>query len=300
VIARLTSLFPIWALLIGLLAWWIPTPFIAAKPAIVWMLGLIMFAMGLSLRPENFLEVSRRPRLILLGILLQYSLMPALAWGLSICFGLPASLMLGMILVGSSPGGTASNVICYLARGDVALSITLTTVSTLLAVIATPLLTLFYAGKAIDIPALKMLKDILLMIVIPVMGGVLINTLLGKQIQKIKHVLPLLSMITILLIIGIVIALNHERIGSIGQLLLLAVAVHNGLGLAVGYLVPRLLGQDRRTARTLAIETGMQNSGLAVALAVKYFSPAAALPGALFSVWHNLSGSLLASYWRKR
>jgi BASS family bile acid:Na+ symporter len=208
--------------------------------------------------------------------------------------------MIGMILVGASPGGTASNVICYLAKGDVALSITLTTVSTLLAVIATPLLTLLYAGKAIDIPALKMLKDILLMIVIPVLGGVMINTLLGSHIQKIKQALPMISMIAILFIIGIVIALNHDRIGDIGKLLLLAVALHNGLGLMIGYLIPRALGKDRRTARTLAIEIGMQNSGLAVALAVKYFSPVSALPGALFSIWHNLSGSLLASYWRRR
>lgn len=297
---RITILFPVWALMTGILAWWLPEPFIAAKPSIVWVLGLIMFSMGLTLRPENFIEVSRRPAVILLGVFLQYTIMPALAWGLSLWLGLPASLMIGMILVGASPGGTASNVICYLAKGDVALSITLTTVSTLLAVIATPLLTLLYAGKAIDIPALKMLKDILLMIVIPVLGGVMINTLLGSHIQKIKQTLPMISMIAILFIIGIVIALNHDRIGDIGKLLLLAVALHNGLGLMIGYLIPRALGKDRRTARTLAIEIGMQNSGLAVALAVKYFSPASALPGALFSIWHNLSGSLLASYWRRR
>jgi len=145
-----------------------------------------------------------------------------------------------------------------------------------------------------------MLKDILLMIVIPVLSGVMINTLLGSHIQKIKQTLPMISMIAILFIIGIVIALNHDRIGDIGKLLLLAVALHNGLGLMIGYLIPRALGKDRRTARTLAIEIGMQNSGLAVALAVKYFSPASALPGALFSIWHNLSGSLLASYWRRR
>lgn len=297
---RITILFPVWALMTGILAWWLPEPFIAAKPSIVWVLGLIMFSMGLTLRPENFIEVSRRPAVILLGVFLQYAIMPALAWGLSLWLGLPASLMIGMILVGASPGGTASNVICYLAKGDVALSITLTTVSTLLAVIATPLLTLLYAGKAIDIPALKMLKDILLMIVIPVLGGVMINTLLGSHIQKIKQTLPIISMIAILFIIGIVIALNHDRIGDIGKLLLLAVALHNGLGLMIGYLIPRALGKDRRTARTLAIEIGMQNSGLAVALAVKYFSPASGLPGALFSIWHNLSGSLLASYWRRR
>lgn len=296
---RITTLFPVWALVTGILAWCLPEPFIAAKPAIVWVLGLIMFAMGLTLRPENFLEISRRPAVILLGVFLQYAIMPALAWGLSLWLGLPASLMVGMILVGASPGGTASNVICYLAKGDVALSITLTTVSTLLAVIATPLLTLLYAGKAIDIPALKMLKDILLMIVIPVLGGVIINTLLDSHIQKIKHALPIISMTAILFIIGIVIALNHDRIEDIGKLLLLAVALHNGLGLMIGYLIPRALGKDQRTARTLAIEIGMQNSGLAVALAVKYFSPVSALPGALFSVWHNLSGSLLASYWRR-
>jgi bile acid:Na+ symporter, BASS family len=300
VIHRITALFPIWALLTGLLAWWIPAPFIAAKPTIVWILGLIMFSMGLTLRPENFIEITRRPSVILLGVFLQYAIMPALAWVLSIWLGLPAALTIGLILVGASPGGTASNVICYLAKGDVALSITLTTVSTLLAVIATPLLTLLYAGQAVDIPALNMLRDILLLILLPVLGGLLINTLLGNYIQKLKSFLPLISVTAIVFIIGIVIALNHDRMGSISRLLLLAIALHNGLGLMIGYLIPRIMGKDRRTARTLAIETGMQNSGLAVALAVKYFSPVAALPGAIFSVWHNLSGSLLASYWGRR
>jgi bile acid:Na+ symporter, BASS family len=300
VIHRITALFPLWALLIGLLAWVLPAPFIAAKPSIVWLLGLIMFSMGLTLRTGNFLEILKRPSLILLGISLQYALMPALAWLISIVLGLPAALMIGMILVGTSPGGTASNVICYLARGDVALSITLTTVSTLLAIIATPLLTLLYAGHSVDIPAMQMLWDILRIVILPVLGGVLINTLFSSFLHRIKTVLPAVSVAAIVIIIGIVIALNHERIGDIGGRLLLAVALHNALGLLLGYTIPRLLGRDMKTARTLAIETGMQNSGLAVALAIKYFTPLSALPGALFSLWHNLTGSLLASYWGRR
>lgn len=299
-IHRITALFPLWALLICLLAWLLPGSFIAAKSSVVWLLGLIMFSMGLTLRPENFLEVLKRPSLILLGTALQYVVMPALAWMISVGLGLPSALMIGMILVGTSPGGTASNVICYLARGDVALSITLTTVSTFLAIIATPLLTLLYAGQAVDIPAMKMLWDILRIVLLPVLGGIFINTLFSRHLYRIKTVLPIISIAAIVFIIGIVIALNHERISTIGWLLLLAVVLHNSLGLLLGYVIPRLLGRDRKTARTLAIETGMQNSGLAVALAIKYFTPLAALPGAVFSLWHNLSGSLLASYWGRR
>jgi BASS family bile acid:Na+ symporter len=299
-ISRITSLFPLWALLVSVLAYLAPELFAGWKSAIVPLLGLVMFGMGMTLTAGNFAEVLRRPGIVLLGTALQFLVMPAAAWLVALALGLPPMVAAGLVLVGSCPGGTASNVVCYLARGDVALSITLTTVSTLLAVVATPALTLFYAGAQVPVPADLMLMSIAKIVLLPVLGGVLVNRFAGRRLASVKHLFPLLSVVAIVVIIAIIVALNHDHLAVMGPAVAVAVMLHNGIGLAVGYGLPRLLGQDVHICRTLAIEVGMQNSGLAVALAVKYFSPAAALPGALFSVWHNLSGSLLAGGWRHR
>ncbi len=200
-----------------------------------------------------------------------------------------------MVLVGVSPGGTASNVICYLARGDVAVSIALTTASTLAAVAATPVLTYWYVGQVVDVPVIDMLLDVLKIIIAPVAAGVIINYLFGHKLRAIKQWFPLVSVCAIVLIIAIIVALNQGRLGGIAVTLVTAVIAHNGIGLAGGYWIARLLGFERKICRTLAIEVGMQNSGLAVTLAIKYFSSVAALPGALFSIWHNISGALLAA-----
>lgn len=264
------------------------------------LLAVIMLCMGLTLRFEDFARVLKTPHLIALGLALQYSVMPAAAFLIASTLGLDPLLAAGMILVGASPGGTASNVICYLARANVALSITLTSLSTLLAILLTPWLSWLYIDASIHVPALEMLKTILLLVIAPVSLGVVINQYLGHWIRSLHHTLPLIAVSAIVMIIGIVVALNHERIGSLGLLLALAVMLHNLAGLVSGYLVTRWLGFDKQAARTMAIETGMQNSGLAVALAVKYFAPTAALAGAIFSVWHNISGSLLASLWSRK
>jgi BASS family bile acid:Na+ symporter len=270
------------------------------RPAILPLLGVVMFGMGMTLTAANFTEVLRRPRLIGLGLLLQFSLMPLIAWLVAWVFGLPAELAAGLVLVGSCPGGTASNVVCYLARGDLALSISLTTLSTLLAVLATPWLTWLYVGERVPVPRWEMLISILKVVLLPVICGVLLNRLVGMRLRSIKRVFPLLSVAAIVLIIGIVVALNQTRLIDLGPALVVCVMLHNLLGLASGYGCARLLGYDARISRTLAIEVGMQNSGLAVALAGKHLSAAAALPGALFSVWHNLSGSALAGWWSAR
>ncbi len=298
-INSITRLFPLWAITLSVIAWLFPQPFIELKPAIMPLLALIMLCMGLTLHFRDFTRVFATPRLIVLGVILQYSVMPAAAFVIAHALGLGAMLTAGMILVGASPGGTASNVICYLARANVALSITLTSLSTLLAIVLTPWLSWLYIDTSIHVPALEMLKTILLLVIAPVTLGVLINEYLHRFIRPISQSLPLVAVIAIVTIIGIVVGLNHERIGNLSLMLLLAVALHNAAGLLIGYLVTRLLGHSEQEARTLAIETGMQNSGLAVALAVKYFAPAAALAGAIFSVWHNISGSLLASFWRR-
>jgi len=295
-----TTLFPLWALLAALLALWQPVPFVAAKPLIVPLLGIVMFGMGMTLTWQSFAAVLRQPGRLGLGLALQYLVMPLAAWAVAVGLGLPPALMAGLVLVGASPGGTASNVVCYLARGDLALSITLTTVSTLLAIVATPFLTWLYVGERVPVPVASMLLSIFKIVLLPVTLGVLTNSLLGRRLAPLQPLFPVISVLAIVAIIAIVVGLNQYNLATMGPLLALAVVLHNGIGLATGYGAGRLLTRDERTARTLAIEVGMQNSGLAVALAVKYFSAAAALPGALFSVWHNLSGSLLAAWWSRR
>jgi BASS family bile acid:Na+ symporter len=299
-IPRLTQLFPLWALVFSLLAWWQPQWLVAGKPAIVPLLMLIMFGMGLTLRWDDFRQVFKRPGVIALGVALQYSLMPLLAWTIGRALQLPKELLIGLVVVGACPGGTASNVIAYLARANVALSVSITLVSTLIAVIATPLLTWCYLGERIPVPVEGMLVSLLQIVVIPVVAGSALNTFFPRQLATAREPFPLLSVIAIVVVIGIIVALNQSRMAEAGIAVFVAVALHNALGLAGGYGIARLLRQDKVTARTLAIEVGMQNSGLGVALAVKHFTPLAALPGALFSVWHNLSGSLLAALWRKQ
>lgn len=297
---RPTTYFPIIAVLFAIFAYRFPAVFIDLKPAIVPLLMAIMFSMGLTLGLDDFKRVLRQPRLISLGLLLQYLNMPLAAYVISILLGLPTELMIGMVLVGASAGGTASNVVCYLAKGDVALSITLTMTSTLVAVIAMPMLTALYVGQRVPVPVTDMLTSIVLIVAIPVLTGVLLNSLMAKYIKRIQMAFPLVSIAAIVFIIAIIVALNHQRLQDIGALVILAIVLHNLTGLLSGYWLTRWLGYGRKTSKTLAIEVGMQNSGLSVALAIQYFSPLAALPGALFSIWHNISGSILAGYWSSK
>ncbi len=299
-IHRITSLFPLWAILLSAIAFLWPDLFTDMKPAIVPLLGVVMFGMGMTLSWSNFAEVLRRPKVIGIGVLLQFLVMPLAAWLIGSLLGRPLPLLVGLVLVGACPGGTASNVICYLARGDVALSITLTTCSTLLAVFATPALTWFYVGQQVPVPVWDMLWSVAKIVLLPVTLGVVVNGLVGTRLQQVKSLFPLLSVLAIVVIIAIVVALNQTRLANIGLSVALAVVLHNSVGLAGGYWLSRMLGWDERICRTIAIEVGMQNSGLGVALAVKYFSAVAAVPGALFSIWHNLSGSMLASYWSRK
>jgi len=298
-IVNITRLFPLWALLFTLLAWWQPSLFSGYRALIMPLLSLVMFGMGLGLHVSDFARALNMPRLIVLGVGLQYGIMPAAALGISLLLNLDPVQTAGMVLVGASPGGTASNVICYLARGNVALSITLTAISTLLAVILTPLLALLLIDARIEVPAGDMILRIAYIVIAPVCAGLVLNHFFSARLKSIQHVFPLVSVVSIVLIIAIIVALNAANIAQVGWLMLLAVALHNAVGLGGGYLISRLLGFPERECRTLAIEVGMQNSGLAVALAIKYFPVAAAMPGAFFSLWHNLSGSLLAAFWSR-
>lgn len=296
---RVTGLFPLWAVLISAIAVVYPAPLILLTWAIVPLLGIVMFGMGVTLTASDFTAIMKRPAIIALGVVLQFLLMPLIGWLLTRILSLPLPLAVGVVLVGSAPGGTASNVITYLARGDVALSITLTSMSTMLAVVMTPLLTWVYVGQLVAVPTADMLLSILKIILLPVVCGIFVNTQWGDRLTGVKRLFPLMSIAAIILIIGIIVALNRPQLSTLALPVIVAVILHNLLGLAGGYVIPKALGLDSTICRTIAIEVGMQNSGLAVALAVKYFSPAAALPGALFSIWHNLSGAALASFWSR-
>jgi len=298
-IRLLSLLFPVWAILLSLIAFYFPSSFVVLKSGIIYLLGLIMFAMGMTLKAQDFIRVFKRPVVIAVGILLQFGIMPMVAFLVSVLLDLPRELLIGMLLVGAAPGGTASNVICYLAKADVALSVSLTLVSTLLAIVLMPLLSWLYLHQTVEINAIKMLLNIGLIVLLPLAGGVLFNAFFEEKVGALKKIFPLISMSAIVLIIAIVVALNKENISHVSLWLASAVVLHNAIGLSLGYSISKLLGYDIKTCRTIAIEVGMQNSGLAVAIAGLHFASLklVALPGALFSIWHNLSGALLASLW---
>jgi BASS family bile acid:Na+ symporter len=299
-LARVTRLFPLWAVLVSLAAYFAPASVAGIAPHVTGLLTLIMLSMGITLSLADFQRVFTRPAPVVAGIALHYLVMPLAAWAIAKALRMPPDLTAGMVLVGSVASGTSSNVMIYLARGDVALSVTISALSTLVGVFATPLLTRLYVDASIAVDVHGMLMSILQIVALPIAIGLAINHLFGKLVRRIEPVLPLVSMVSILLIIAAVVGGTQQSIASVGLVVALGVVLHNGLGLLGGYWGARLLGFDEAVCRTLAIEVGMQNSGLAATLGKLYFAPVAALPGALFSVWHNLSGSLLAGYWAGR
>jgi BASS family bile acid:Na+ symporter len=266
--------------------------------AVVPLLGVIMLGMGATLSGKDFLLAFKKPQATLLGVALQFLLMPLLAFAIGHLLKLPRDQFAGLVMVGAVAGGTASNVITYLAGGDVALSITMTACSTAAGVVLTPLLAQILLAQTVEVPAWEMFKSILLMVALPVSLGLVINRVFRKHIHFIETVSPIISAIGIVLVIGIVVSLNSSNLQSCGLLVLSAVVLHNFLGMLSGYLLAKLCRCSSKTAITIAIEVGMQNSGLAAALAKTFFGAAATLPGAIFSVWHNISGALLAALYK--
>ena len=263
------------------------------------LLGLVMFGMGLTLRPADFALVAKRPVPIVVGVLAQYVVMPGVAVFVSWLMQLPPEIAAGVILVGCAPGGTASNVVSYLARGDVAVSVTMTSISTLLAPLLTPLLTLWLAGAYMPLDGAAMARSIAMVVLLPVVLGLVVRLALPRVVVRLLPVLPWFSVVVIAAIVAIVVSGSADKIVQAGLLVLVAVAVHNVLGLLLGWAVGRVTGQPAPVRRTTAIEVGMQNSGLAAGLAAQYMPPVAALPGAVFSVWHNLSGAVFALLCRR-
>lgn len=294
----ISRLFPILAIIVSLLAYYDPSPLLSWKTAIIPLLAMVMFCMGLTLRINDFKRVWNNPQPIALAIIIQFTVMPLAAILLAKAFDLSDELTIGMLIVGACAGGTASNVMTYLARGDVALSVSMTLASTLWGVIATPLIISATAGEMVQIDSQSILFSVIKMVLIPIIAGILITHYQPQLANKINKYLADIASGLILLIIAIIVALNAEEISTLGYAVFAAVALHNIIGLISGYAAGKLTRQTEVTCRTLAIEIGMQNSGLGVALALKYFGPMAALPGAIFSIWHNISGAILAGLWR--
>ena len=266
-----------------------------------YLLGVVMFGMGLTLRLQDFKIVFSRPKDVVIGCLAQFTVMPLLAWALSRLFQLDEALALGVVLVGCCPGGTASNVITYLAKGDLALSVGMTGVSTLLAPFLTPLLTWVLAGKSVNVDVASMFLSILWVVILPIVVGLTIKALWPRFTEKAVDYLPAFSSVAIALIVAIIIAANADKLLAGGIVIVLVVMLHNICGLGVGYLIGRLLGLSEPKKRAISIEVGMQNSGLASSLATLHFAayPLATIPGAIFSVWHNISGAVVAYLYRK-
>lgn len=269
-------------------------------PYVGWLLGVVMFGMGMTLTFQDFRRVLQRPWEVLLGVVAQFLIMPLAAWFLVWLFALPPELAIGVVLVGTCPGGTASNVISYLARGDVALSVSMTMATTLLAPVVTPTLTWLLAGSWIEVSFMAMMISIAQMVLLPLLLGLTAHHFFERTVERILPVMPVVSVFTIVLLVGGVVALSAERLWDVGLLMAGIVVLHNAFGLILGYGMASLFRLDSRKARTISIEVGMQNSGMAASLAVMYFSPAAAIPGAIFSVWHNISGSIVANYFVRR
>lgn len=284
-------------LLSAIVALTFPETISRAKPTVINpLLGVIMFGMGLTLRAEDFRIVFSRPKDVIIGCLAQFSVMPLLAWLLARIFSLDEALSVGVMLVGCCPGGTASNVITYLAKGDLALSVGMTGVSTILAPIATPLLVWLLAGQTVDVNVAGMLLSILWVVILPIVAGLVVKRLWPRQTAKATAYLPTLSTLAICAIVLIVISANAGKLMSGGLVIVLVVMLHNLCGLGIGYGIGRLLGLSTAKRRAISIEVGMQNSGLASSLATLHFAsyPMATIPGAVFSVWHNISGAIVA------
>lgn len=293
--------FAIWVVVFAYIAAQFPETFRIFVPWIPYLLGIVMLGMGLTLTFKDFAEVTKNPKSVLIGVVAQFIVMPSIAYGLAKLFNLPPNLAIGVILVGCCPGGTSSNVMTYLARGNTALSVACTTISTLLAPILTPAIFYVFASQWLEINAMGMFISVLQMVLLPILVGVVIRTLFKQKVEQFSQTMPLISVIAIVLIVTAVVSVSRDRIIESGLLIFVVVALHNGLGYLIGYFAGRFLKLPVADSKAVAIEVGMQNSGLGAALAALHFkaNPVIAVPSAVFSFWHNISGPILAMMFSK-
>jgi BASS family bile acid:Na+ symporter len=296
---RFVGLFTLWVILGATVAFVRPTAFSGYGATIVPLLGIVMLGVGVTLRLEDFRLVLASPKAVIVGVAAQFIWMPLLGFLLAHLLHLSPSLAAGEVLVGACPGGTASNVLTFLAGGDVALAVTMTGVTTLLAPVLTPLLTYVYANAWVKVPVLEMLAKTTEIVLIPVVLGIVLRRLAGRFEGRLLEWMPAVSVAGIVWIISVIVAGNHDTLLKVGGTVLIAVALHNVLGMAAGYLTARAFSLGDAQVRAIAIEVAVQDSGLGVVLAKGFFGNAAALPSAVFSVWQNLSGPVAAWFFRR-
>ncbi|MDR3560345.1 MAG: bile acid:sodium symporter family protein [Negativicutes bacterium] len=295
---KFTGLFPLWVVLVSALSYLYPDPVKPWGAYVPYYLAIVMLCMGLTMQAADFKLVFSSPRDVMWGVIPRFVIMPFVGFSIAKLMGLPPALAAGLILVGCCPSAVASNVMTFLSKGDTPLSVTVSSVNTILAPLLTPALFLLLAGSIVPVNAQAMLIDIAKVVLLPITIGVVIRQLLNAAVEKIMPALPSISTISLLFIIGTGVAMNAGRLASVAIVAFLAVVLHNAFGLLLGYLTARKLGGlSLHKAKAITFEIGMENSGLAVGLALAHLDPMAAIPGAIFSAWHNLTGSALASYW---
>lgn len=294
-----TKYFAIWVLVFGVVAYFVPAPFLAVKPVNNWFFALTMFGIGAVLQADDFKRIAKRPVIVLIGCCAQFTIMPIGAFLLTKLFSMPPELAVGLVLTGSAPGAMASNVMSYIAKADTAYSVSLTTVSTLLCPLLTPGLTFILVGSVLDIPFWPMVLFVIKILVIPLLAGFSLRHYFNDRFEKILSIFPAISVTFIIFICSLVIALNKNYLAEVTLLILTAAVILNAYGMFFGYGVGKLFKMEIKRRRTLAIEIGMQNAGLGTLLALKYFGEKAAMPAAIFVFVCIITASIMAEIWQK-
>lgn len=289
--------FAIWVLVAAGLAIWIPEYFTWIGSYITILLGIVMFGMGMTLKLDDFKLILQHPKGVIIGIVSQFVIMPLLAFALAKVFNLPPEIAVGVILVGCCPGGTSSNVMTFLAKGNTALSVTITSCTTLLAPFVTPALIYLLASEWLPVSFMAMFMSVIKVVLIPIILGILAQFLFRPLVEKSVDILPTVSVVAIVMIVAAVVSGSRDKILETGLIIFAIVILHNGLGYLLGFLVAKLFKLKYDDQKAVSIEVGMQNSGLGAQLAMAHFDPVSAVPSAIFSFWHNISGPILATYW---
>lgn len=295
-----TNTFLLWMLVAAIIGFIFPAQLATLSGWVPYLLGIVMLGMGLTIDPKDFKIVFQAPRSVIIGVILQYTIMPLTAFLIAKLFNLPPEVAIGVILVGCCPGGTSSNVMSYLANANVALSVAITSVSTLLAPILTPALIYLFANQWLEVSFMSMFWSVVQVILIPIIIGFILQKLFKNFAAKSATALPTVSVVAISLILASVVGGSKSQILETGLLIFAVVILHNIVGYTLGYTLAKIFHLERADKKAVSIEVGMQNSGLAVSLATVHFSPLAAVPGAVFSLIHNITGPILAKYWNKR
>ncbi|OFQ08664.1 symporter [Staphylococcus sp. HMSC072E01] len=295
-----TKTFLLWMFIAAIIGFIFPIQLATIGQFVPWLLGIVMLGMGMTIKPSDFKLVFKEPRSVIIGVILQFTIMPILAYTIAKIFHLPAELAIGVILVGCCPGGTSSNVMSYLANANVALSVAITSVSTLLAPFVTPALIYLFAHEWLHVSFLSMLWSVIQVVLLPIIIGFILQLASKKVTREATKILPIISVVAISLILAAVVGGSKSQILKTGLLIFIVVILHNAVGYLLGYVLAHVFKLDRRDKKAVSIEVGMQNSGLAVSLATVHFNPLAAVPGAVFSFVHNISVPILVKYWSKR